>query len=351
MGYEQDRFIDSFSPDLICSICLCVLEDPAECKLCQTNFCLECISSWKAKNNSCPNKCELDLQKSHRFLRSVLDSLKLKCINAPSGCDKILEISQIKTHEGKECAFRRVKCKYANCYEMVLFERIAEHEENCDNRIVVCVKCGEEMKIGVFQDHNCLISMANHVRGLFKTLVSNQEKIERLKEIEKSKIQRANKEVHEGIKCDNCGENPIIGVRNMCLMCENHNECWKCKHNRSGEHEFFQLATTDVHERVTCDICYECPVKGIRYKCKLCVDFGKIYPDLCHKCKVKTGHGDHPLELFSPFSIIVTPLKPERIAYRDGETLIRQWEVFNNSTQEIREILLNCISGDLCGMN
>lgn len=39
---------------------------------------------------------------------------------------------------------------------------------------------------------------------------------------------------------------------------------------------------------VTCDICGERPMKGIRYKCRSCNNF-----DLCRACYISSGHGDN----------------------------------------------------------
>lgn len=39
---------------------------------------------------------------------------------------------------------------------------------------------------------------------------------------------------------------------------------------------------------VTCDICRERPLRGIRYKCRICNNY-----DLCRKCYVSSGHGDN----------------------------------------------------------
>ena len=46
--------------------------------------------------------------------------------------------------------------------------------------------------------------------------------------------------------------------------------------------------------------------------------------------------------------MFVTPLVPEKISYREGDLLIRVWEIFNNSTQEIKNLELMSISGDTC---
>ena len=40
-----------------------------------------------------------------------------------------------------------------------------------------------------------------------------------------------------------------------------------------------------IHARVTCDICEQSPIRGIRYKCTDCDDF-----DMCQDCEAKNEH-------------------------------------------------------------
>ena len=39
---------------------------------------------------------------------------------------------------------------------------------------------------------------------------------------------------------------------------------------------------------------------------------------------------------------------PAHIGYKENETLVREWDIFNNSTQEIRGLELTSIAGDTC---
>ena len=44
-----------------------------------------------------------------------------------------------------------------------------------------------------------------------------------------------NKIVHK-VKCNGCGNNPIIGSRFKCAVCENFNYCEKCEDKLSEAH-------------------------------------------------------------------------------------------------------------------
>ena len=73
-----------------------------------------------------------------------------------------------------------------------------------------------------------------------------------------------------------------------------------------------------------------------------------FYIDLCHECRVKNHHEHDKFWIWCPYSIIVTPLRPEKIGYKEGDLLVREWEIFNNSSQELTDIELTSISGDTC---
>lgn len=51
-----------------------------------------------------------------------------------------------------------------------------------------------------------------------------------------------------------------------------------------------------------------------------------------------------------PYSIQVVPLKPEKICYKNGDVLIRQWEIYNDSCDKISDMMLVCIGGDSCSI-
>ena len=90
-------------------------------------------------------------------------------------------------------------------------------------------------------------------------LISNYiEKLNKLEEERKSKYQTEISKyskfsmsncntVHIGIKCENCGKNPIQGIRYKCTICNNYNLCENCEELNSIEkfhsqdHDFIRM--------------------------------------------------------------------------------------------------------------
>lgn len=42
--------------------------------------------------------------------------------------------------------------------------------------------------------------------------------------------------VHEGVLCDECGANPLVGFRYKCMTCPDYDICGGCKPNTSHNH-------------------------------------------------------------------------------------------------------------------
>jgi len=95
---------------------------------------------------------------------------------------------------------------------------------------------------------------------------------------------------------------PIMGVRYHCTVCEDFDLCESCEakgfHPRNHPLVKLQVPRNQpavdedaVHRGVSCDVCKQCPITGLRYKCTVCPDF-----DMCESCEGKREHpADHPL--------------------------------------------------------
>ncbi|KAF8589545.1 cysteine proteinase [Ramaria rubella] len=103
---------------------------------------------------------------------------------------------------------------------------------------------------------------------------------------------------HPGIGCDGCGKQTIIGVRWKCLVCEDYDLCTDCRssgkhtNRHSVDHRVLRIENPDsslaIHEGIICDGCRTDPVIGVRWKCLKCNDY-----DLCDACH---SSGAHPLD-------------------------------------------------------
>jgi len=47
--------------------------------------------------------------------------------------------------------------------------------------------------------------------------------------------------VHEGVECDGCGVNPIVGIRYKCSVRKNYDLCAKCEDRLEHEHAFLKI--------------------------------------------------------------------------------------------------------------
>ena len=155
--------------------------------------------------------------------------------------------------------------------------------------------------------------------------------------------------IHDGITCDGCGSECIVGNRYKCSICPNFDYCEKClkEHSLDHQHPFIKIyhpkmklasikvvvdencptytppvkiisnpessneklrapknyrhVTVDhdgpVHDNVTCDGCGMYPIVGCRYKCAICPNF-----DFCERCEKKfhVEHSHPMLQITSP---------------------------------------------------
>ena len=55
---------------------------------------------------------------------------------------------------------------------------------------------------------------------------------------------------HEGVSCDICGSQPIVGVRFKCLVCKDYDLCSSCvkKRMHNSEHEMMASSNPDVFD-------------------------------------------------------------------------------------------------------
>ena len=147
--------------------------------------------------------------------------------------------------------------------------------------------------------------------------------------------------IHDGVSCDGCGCQCIVGNRYKCAICENFDYCEKCLKNNASEHKhpFIKIYhpkmklcsikvvvgedcpiydksnskklkkekcccqkeekknEKPVHEGIFCDGCGCKDIVGCRYKCAVCQNF-----DYCEECEEKLSEKHlHPfIKIYNP---------------------------------------------------
>ena len=108
-------FVEDLEEDLICFICMKVLDKPQLVNCCEKRFCESCLLNWKAINSSCPHCRCTDF--SHMLLKRLsnkIGELKVYCANKQHGCRSILKITEYGGHllvNAKGCQYVKLSCE------------------------------------------------------------------------------------------------------------------------------------------------------------------------------------------------------------------------------------------------
>ncbi|KXS09140.1 hypothetical protein M427DRAFT_250823 [Gonapodya prolifera JEL478] len=85
---QELEYIDPPSPHLVCIVCQCPIVDPVDDGCTQPHtFCRQCIHLWLQRNATCPQSraslSESQLRDSAILVKSILASLRVRCIHSP----------------------------------------------------------------------------------------------------------------------------------------------------------------------------------------------------------------------------------------------------------------------------
>ena len=73
-------FSENILSSLECPICACIVNNPFECKECQTIYCSECWNQLQISNKGCVMRCKNPkVEKANKFVFGILDKMLLKC--------------------------------------------------------------------------------------------------------------------------------------------------------------------------------------------------------------------------------------------------------------------------------
>ena len=119
------------------------------------------------------------------------------------------------------------------------------------NQINALEESMKHSNIEEYQKENEENNFENNIKKIIETNVNDVKKdilnsilLETSKIVNQSKLNQKkskNNYEHEGIKCNNCGMFPILGIRYKCLECDNFNCCEKCEQEQSHPHLFYKI--------------------------------------------------------------------------------------------------------------
>jgi len=239
---KRDRIVTTDIKDiLLCKICMEVLEDPVECSECNSAYCRNCMEIWHAKNPSCPNRCQpFHLQKPHKVLLQMLNTLEITCENIENGCKHICSAEAMFKHE-HICDYKVSECpnKKNGCGFKGFSKDIKEHELVCEYSKVQCNKGCEQLILrNQLAEHSCIKYLALMLKEEQKLLAETEEKLRKLK-LRNLTYQHYAK--NAGYVCAICKENDIMGPVYVCPQCEQYSVCEICAKNKKHSHELKKI--------------------------------------------------------------------------------------------------------------
>ena len=181
--YNRDNVLDNDNLfDLICPICLNILNNPICCSLNKNShfFCNQCINKYLKDNNKCPICKNIFEFKINEEIYNTLSNLLFKCVFYKEGCKDIISYSdyfdhiyncKFKTNITYECQINRYNYLNKN-FEKCMFrgnkEEIENHFKSCAFLKYKCIFCKVDILQINLQDHVeniCKIGIINYSQG------------------------------------------------------------------------------------------------------------------------------------------------------------------------------------------
>ena len=141
MASYKYQFVNPPPDDVICPLCLDIVEEPHQLTCCGQHICKKCGDKLK-QQDSTPTQCpmcrynEYGTVHDKYFERNVLKKLLIWCTE---GCGQEVELGQLKNHL-IQCPCIQEDCPYG-CGQQYQRRYIEEHKEKCPKHPFICVYC------------------------------------------------------------------------------------------------------------------------------------------------------------------------------------------------------------------
>ena len=168
-GYDEERFVGKVDRNFICLICCNVVKDPVLCPRNHHCFCRGCITKHLENYQRCPtcnDRLTVEtLAEPQRMVKQMLNALNIHCVYIDRGCQEILELQLLDSHEAT-CGFTPAVCTNQGCGVTLNQRDLIHHEsEVCEFRKLKCQSCEEMTKT--------LTNMEKRIENVEKNMASN----------------------------------------------------------------------------------------------------------------------------------------------------------------------------------
>ena len=156
---NYDSFSENILVSLECPICAGIVNNPYECKTCQTIYCQECWKQLEISNKGCVMRCKNPVvEKANKFVFGLLDKILLKCPLCLTGG---LSYQKFLLHY--DC------CIIANKYGTI--EELTKLEKEKDDEILQLKQDIEKLKNNSYKLENEVKFSQDEIR---KELITNK---------------------------------------------------------------------------------------------------------------------------------------------------------------------------------
>ena len=166
-GIPLSRLIDlekqeNLLPILKCKICLNILLNPYDCSKCGNTFCFNCINKLKQLNKNCPFGCvDYEISPSSFAIKKFLEQLKFSCANKDNGCNEIINYNNLENHDNN-CKFREIICPNIQCGKKIQWNLLKNHLQNeCEFSLFECQSCGIKLTRKELLEHSKICGIIN----------------------------------------------------------------------------------------------------------------------------------------------------------------------------------------------
>ncbi len=143
------EFVGELQDELMCSICMKVLNKPQMVNCCEQRFCKNCLTKWMTYNKTCPHCRSTDF--NHILLKRLskrISELEVYCANKAHGCKSTLKVSEYQHHlsvdNAQGCFFTKLPCPIQCGADLFRGDLGSHCKVKCPKRRVRCRYCKSE---------------------------------------------------------------------------------------------------------------------------------------------------------------------------------------------------------------